>query len=92
MKQVITSAAAVVALVISIGTGYGHFNNRLEEMDERHVQVSDYQDFQWGIMKEQLRKLRKAIAQNPSDLGLQEDYGVLLDTFCRKYPDDRECK
>ena len=81
----IVKAAAVLALITSIGGG-------IFAADARYVQNAEYQDFQWGVMKEQLRELRKEIAQNPSDYGLKEDYNDLLDMFCRKYSDDRECK
>jgi len=57
------------------------------------VPLSEYQDFQWAYLKSELRDLRRAAedAEDAGDRSLWRDYEELLDLFCRKYPEDREC-
>lgn len=57
------------------------------------VPMSEYQDFQWAYLKSELRELKQAAeeAEENGDTSLWKDYEELLDLFCRKYPDDREC-
>lgn len=96
-QEVIIKAAAVVGLITSIGGGYAWFDAKLDEMDKKHVHVTDYQDFQWSMFKKQLRDLRADMEKERKETGqvspgLVIDYQELLDLFCRKYEDDRECK
>lgn len=81
----IARITASLALVGAIATG-------IFTADTRYVHASEYQDFQWSIMKQQLRELRKELLADPDNPGLREDYADLLDLFCRKYQEDRECR
>lgn len=65
----------------------------IEKQLDGFVPLSEYSDFQWAYLKSELRDLRQAAeeASAEGDESLWRDYEELLDLFCRKYPDDREC-
>jgi hypothetical protein len=95
-QQVITLAGAVLAIIGSVGGGYAWIDHKLNELDTKHVQVAEYQDFQWSVLKQQLRDLRQQIREwemtGTVPHELQRDYEELLDLFCRRYKEDRECR
>lgn len=87
----------MIAKVTAALTLIGSIAGGIYAADARYVLTSDYQDFQWSIMKEQLRELRKELRSWDDTTGtvpheLERDYEELLDLFCRKYPQDRECR
>lgn len=94
-KELIGTATAVVLLVSSIGGGYAWFDSRLDAMDAKHVQAAEYKDFQWSVMKEQINATRERMFKSGSAeerAHWERELRDLLDMFCRKYPDDRECR
>lgn len=63
-------------------------------LDNRYVMSNEYKDFQWAVLKGELRDLEKE-ARETDDLNeldrIEEDIEDLLDLICRKYPEDRDC-
>lgn len=86
--NLVQTASGVVALIATIGGGVYAFESRMEL---KYVQISEYQDFQWAYLKDQLRRLRDELKKNPNDERTQKDLEEMLDLFCRRYPTDREC-
>ena len=89
--NVVQSAVAVVALV---GGAYGFTHT----LDTRYVPLSEWQDFQWSMLRKELREIEKdmAAAEFAGNAEyaeqLAEDYDELLELLCRKYPEDRDCE
>lgn len=102
--NVLQTAGAIAGLLATVAGGVYALETRVETKVESRVvpieaklsefvPLSEYQDFQWAYLKSELRDLRDA-AQDASEAGddsLWNDYEELLDLFCRKYPEDREC-
>lgn len=60
----------------------GEFEKHLEYQESRYILE----------IKEDIRDIRKALAQNPADEYLNEYLANLIDELCELRPDDRECK
>lgn len=82
--NVFGNAAAALAVVGTVGGGFF-------AIDETYVRRTDFDSFQWGVLKEQIRELRKEIEAR-GDIDDVLDLEELLDRFCRAFPDDRECR
>jgi hypothetical protein len=102
--NVVQTAGAIAGLLATVAGGVYALETRVEDkVDTRvtpieakldsFVPLSEYSDFQWAYLKSELRDLRDAAeeASEEGDDSLWDDYEELLDLFCRKYPDDREC-
>lgn len=88
VQGLIVSAVALVGLISGSAGG-------VLALDNRYVMSSEYKDFQWAVLKGQLRDLQKAQKETSDPLELeriQYDIQDLLDLICRKYPEDRECR
>lgn len=80
---------------VGVLTCIGLIGGGLAFQDTRHVMASEYQDFQWSVLKQQIRDLREDIENEGDPERVEEwelDLEELLDLFCRKYADDRECR
>ena len=71
-----------VERMVAIGTLLGLALGGVVGADARYVATKDYQDFQWAVLKDQIRELRAAVARGVP--GSEEDLEELLDLFCRK--------
>ena len=102
MNKMIQTASIVVALITGVGSlswaGLNEFQTIREEADAKYVPLSEWQDFQWGMIKRDIREIENEIAdaeyEERYDLAerLEEDLENLIDLLCRKYPEDRECQ
>lgn len=93
----IQTAIATVALITSTGSGlyaaHGYIDRKVSQVEQQMVNFvprSEYEDFQWAYLKAELRTLRDRYEQTKDQRDLR-DYQELLDLFCRRYPDDRDC-
>lgn len=102
--KILQTAGAVAGVLTTVAGGVYAIESRVEsKVDTRvtpierklgdFVPLSEYQDFQWAYLKSELRELKQAAeeAEENGDTSLWRDYEELLDLFCRKYPEDREC-
>jgi hypothetical protein len=95
--NMIQTALATLALITTTGSviyaAHGYVEDRVGAVETQMTQFvarREYDDFQWAYLKSELRKLRDRYqqTQDPRDL---RDYQELLDHFCRRFPEDRDC-
>ena len=109
MLQMITGGVAAISAMTGLAwTGVTEVRNvrdeaiaevrQLEQRSEaKYVPLSEWQDFHWAQLREDLRQIEKdiAAAEFAGNIEyaerLEDDYEELLEFICRKYPEDRDC-
>jgi hypothetical protein len=82
LTEQLTAAAILVSAVIGA--------------EVRYAPMAGLKDLQWTIEKRDIRELKGKLLDDsltPRERAFyEEELEQLLDEFCYKYPDDRECK